>query len=349
MNDMNRSDIFIEDIPNIRPAAHAAKAVETPDGSLLLCWYCGSYEGAEDEKLAAAWRSKAGKWEPGYVLIDRFDVDGQAWIPEIGHPIVFPDGHIEVFYICYTMEHFAMRGEPPRQRWVRQLEGTRTFRAPVVGRTAGEPQLLMDTPCLLVYAGATWLRGGRMILPFCTEFGVSNPGVWHTHFLLSDDQGKSFRLVADLHEPPGCLEPVVAQLPDGKLICHMRYGATGGGHIWHSQSDDDGETWQPVSQTNLRSPHSGTDLAASQSGRLVIAYNDSYYLRTPLCVGISDDEGKTWRVRDVIGEAGEYSYPDLLQTADGQWHLFFTNQRTHISHASFDEAWLEGGRKVIGL
>ena len=340
---------FIEDIPNIRPAAHAAKAVQTPDGSLLLCWYCGSYEGAEDEKLAAARRTSQGRWEPAYVLVDSFEFEGRAWIPEIGHPIVFPDGHIEVFFFCYTMEHFSMRGEPPNRRWVRQLEGVLPFRVRVEGGQAGAPKMLIRRPGFIVYGGATWLSSGRMVLPFCTEFGVSDPGVWHTHFLLSDDHGKSFHETGDLYETPGCLEPVVAELSDGRLICHMRYGAPGGGHIWCSRSSDLGETWEPVRHTNLRNPHSGTDLAASQSGRLVIAYNDSYDLRTPLCVGLSDDEGRTWRVRDLMRQAGEYSYPDLLQTVDGQWHLFFTNQRTHISHAVFDEAWLEGGRRVIGL
>ena len=70
--------------------------------------------------------------------------------------------------------------------------------------------------------------------------------------------------------------------------------------------------------------------------------------RVPLCVGISADEGQTWRVRDIESDVGIFAYPKLLQSQDGIWHLFYSYDYRHIQHAWFEEDWLEGGRRVLG-
>jgi predicted neuraminidase len=101
--------------------------------------------------------------------------------------------------------------------------------------------------------------------------------------------------------------------------------------------------------TNLRNPGSGVDVASSNSGRLLLVYNDSEQLRTPLTLGISPDEGRTWLTHDVEAGPGEFSYPKLLQTRDGLWHLFYTYQRTHIQHLAFAEGFFAGGRKAPGF
>jgi len=97
-------------------------------------------------------------------------------------------------------------------------------------------------------------------------------------------------------------------------------------------------------------PHSGVDIAFdAENEYLLIAYNDSHSLRTPLTVGISSDKGRTFHTQDVETVVGEYSYPKLHQLRDGQWHLFYTYQRKHIEHVQFSTEWLLKGRKVIGL
>ena len=78
------------------------------------------------------------------------------------------------------------------------------------------------------------------------------------------------------------------------------------------------------------------------------SFNDSYAERVPLSVGISGDEGNTLQVRDIEVKNGIYGYPKLLQTRDGLWHLFYSQNYHHIEHVSFDEDWLLSGRRVIG-
>ena len=91
------------------------------------------------------------------------------------------------------------------------------------------------------------------------------------------------------------------------------------------------------------------EVAVGKSGRLLILYNDSHQLRTPLTLGISEDEGITFNTRDIETGVGAFSYPKLHQTNDGIWRAMYTYQRDCIAEVCFDEEWLLDGRKVIGL
>jgi predicted neuraminidase len=63
--------------------------------------------------------------------------------------------------------------------------------------------------------------------------------------------------------------------------------------------------------------------------------------RTPLVVGVSDDEGATWRIARVLEDApGEYSYPAVIQGSDGAVHILYTHQRTRMKHVRLEESEL---------
>ena len=58
--------------------------------------------------------------------------------------------------------------------------------------------------------------------------------------------------------------------------------------------------------------------------------------RSPLVVGISRD-GRQWT--DVVAletRPGEYSYPAVIQAADGAVHVTYTYQREAIIHVVID-------------
>jgi predicted neuraminidase len=75
--------------------------------------------------------------------------------------------------------------------------------------------------------------------------------------------------------------------------------------------------------------------------------------RKPLSVALSEDGGETWGwVRDLetgIPRAGdesrreEYSYPSILQAADGKINVAYTYRRFTIKIVRFDENWLKLG------
>jgi predicted neuraminidase len=48
---------------------------------------------------------------------------------------------------------------------------------------------------------------------------------------------------------------------------------------------------------------------------------------------VSEDNGETWGGRvDLETGPGEYSYPSIIQAADGRIHIVYTHCRTHIQH-----------------
>jgi len=49
------------------------------------------------------------------------------------------------------------------------------------------------------------------------------------------------------------------------------------------------------------------------------------------------EDGKTWKAAVVLeGEAGEYSYPAVIQAADGSIHVTYTWKRQRVKHVVLD-------------
>lgn len=357
-----------ESIPNIMPLGHAANAIALPDDRLLLTWYCGSYEGGEDQRIAMTVRRRDSTWEPSRALVRRFDYQGDQWVPEIGVPAIGPGGDLRLYFWACPLSTFRLcpnRGQirlsggtgggsfmpfpiVPFESpvWARDISTSQLFQAPLSPDfTLGTIRPLWEERGLVIMGTLRRLQSGRYVLPYHTE---RKEAWFHSRFLVSDTRMESWESRGDSHASPGCLEPGIVQLPSGRIVCYMRHGGFDG-HIWRSVSDDECLNFSPPERTNLRNPHAGTDVAlSSTSGRLLVAFNDSYQLRVPLSVGISHDEGATFCVRDVEAKLGSFAYPKLLQTRDGIWHLFYSWNYLNIQHAWFDENWLEGGRQTIG-
>jgi hypothetical protein len=60
--------------------------------------------------------------------------------------------------------------------------------------------------------------------------------------------------------------------------------------------------------------------------------------RTPLCLGISSDDGNSWKIAKVLEDnPGEYSYPSIIQSSDDTIHIVYTYKRTRIKHICLSE------------
>ncbi len=78
------------------------------------------------------------------------------------------------------------------------------------------------------------------------------------------------------------------------------------------------------------------------NGHWVLVYNDTETSRTPLSITRSLDEGRTWETPlKLEANPGEYSYPSVLQTADGKIHITYTFRRYTIKHVELNEDWME--------
>lgn len=104
------------------------------------------------------------------------------------------------------------------------------------------------------------------------------------------------------------------------------------GKIAIADSKDNGITWSELRPIDLPNPNSGIDAVALKDGRIVLIYNHTVKGRTPLNLAVSAD-GDRWNMFQTLeSESGEYSYPAIIQSQDGNVHVTYTWNRKQIKH-----------------
>jgi predicted neuraminidase len=110
--------------------------------------------------------------------------------------------------------------------------------------------------------------------------------------------------------------------------------------ILESWSADDGKTWSLLKESALPNNNSGIDAVTLADGTHLLVYNHVKTpinapkgYRTPLNVAVSKD-GKKWYAALVLedSEIGQYSYPSVIQSADGLVHIVYTWRREKIKY-----------------
>ena len=86
------------------------------------------------------------------------------------------------------------------------------------------------------------------------------------------------------------IQPSILIHPEGRL---QAVGRTRAGRVFETWSDDNGQSWSPVTLTVLPNPNSGIDAVTLSSGHHLIVYNHTTQGRSPLNVAVSQD-GLTW-------------------------------------------------------
>lgn len=156
---------------------------------------------------------------------------------------------------------------------------------------------------------AVQLASGRIILPVAQHRGPGMPARNNAGLILcyySDDGGQTWRRSDSAPRPAKrggadviTQEPGVVALKDGRLLLWCR---TNAGSQFVSFSQDQGETWSPLSPSEMISPLSPATIERIPStGDLLLFWNDHKDVReelrgkrTPLRCAISSDDGQTW-------------------------------------------------------
>jgi predicted neuraminidase len=305
-------------------SAHASTIAET-GGGLIAAWFGGTREGAADVGIWVSRRLR-GAWTPPVEVATGVQTDGTrhpCW-----NPVLFaaPDKTLTLFY----------KVGPSPQTWWGMVRSSRDN-----GRTWSEPRRLPDGILGPIKNKPVRLRDGTLINPSSTE-STDRPSAWRLRFERSVDAGATWTAVRPPESDAGgaidAIQPSILIHPGGRL---QAVGRSRSGRVFETWSRDRGRTWTPVSLLALPNPSSGTDAVTLRDGRHLIVYNHTPKGRSPLNVAVSRD-GKTWDAALVLErEAGEYSYPAVIQTADGRVHITYTWRRQRVKHVVVEPAGLK--------
>jgi len=323
--------VLREDIFTSAPFAqcHASTVVETADG-LVAAWFGGTAEGRPDVGIWLSRRDGTAWTPPVEAASGRGAGSGGAdepcWNPVLFYPV---GGPLLLFYKVGAAPA-AWRG-----MMTRSADGGRTWAKPaalpegVVGPVKNHP---------IEFADGTILCGSS-----------TENGGWRVHFETTGDKGLTWRRTPPLNDGRGVglIQPALMRVGEGRVMALMRSTA---GRVYAAKSGDEGRTWTTPHPINLPNPNSGIDAVTLRDGRHLLVYNPVSQGRTPLAVALSPD-GRTWtRVLTLEDEAGaEFSYPAVIQSADGLVHVAYTWKRLRIRHVVLDPERLSSDWRLIGV
>ena len=315
------------------PQCHASTICETTRG-LVVAWFGGTREKAKDVGIWVSYHdggswSVPKEWANG---IQHEDHRHPCWNP------VLYQGPGD----APTLLFFKV-GPNPQQWWGEMMvsyDRGRTFRdrcrlpETIDGPVRCKPILLADGETLLC-GSSTEFDGWRVHFEKTKLRDGLPHGNWQRIGPLND--GKTFNAI----------QPTFLRHADGKLqvLCRTRESV-----IVTSFSDDGGQTWSELKATNLPNPNAGIEVVTLEDGRHLLIYNHlgsgetGWGRRGLLNLAISDD-GVQWRKVAVLEqeEKSEFSYPAIIQTADGLVHMTYTWKRQRIKHVVVDPRKIEAG------
>lgn len=303
------------------PSCHASTITELSDGTLIAAWFGGTDEGNKDVGIWVS-RKPAGKtkWsEPKEVAngIQHHLVDGDTRRHPCWNPVLFTSAKdkLILFYKC---------GPSPSTWW-----GMKTISRDngVTWSTAGRLPEGIDGP---VKNKPIRLADGSLLAGSSTE----DKG-WRVHFERTSDQGRTWTRTGPINDGKeiSAIQPSILVHGEGRL---QALGRSRQGKLWTSWSTDSGAHWSPMTLLDVPNPSAGTDAITLKDGRHLLVYNPTRRGRSPLAVALSKD-GIQWQlVLTLEDEPGEYSYPAVIQTADGTIHITYTWRRKRIRHAEFN-------------
>jgi predicted neuraminidase len=293
-------------------SCHASTVVENRPGRLLAAWFGGEKEGARDVKIWGA-RFDGTTWSKPEVLAE-----------EPGYPCWNP----VLFLTRSDTLFFWYKAGPSPDTWSaflrRSADGGQTW-SPVEQYPAGLLGPIRAKP--IQRADGTILAGSS----------VESHRAWTCWVERSSDDGKTWTRHGPIQvpgHPHGIIQPSLLDLgAQVVVLCRSR----GLGAIVRAASADGGLTWEPAQTTDQPNPNSGLDALRTAAGDWYLISNPVKQFRFPLHLARSRDEGQTWQtVAKLEEQAGEYSYPALIQSADGKLHVTYTWNRKHIKYLNFD-------------
>ncbi|MAE63441.1 MAG: hypothetical protein CMJ18_04145 [Phycisphaeraceae bacterium] len=354
------------------PRNGGADLIELADGSIFMARMLAydspldqpAGDDAPSDLIAQVSRDGGMTWGEQMTFLKPGPDETAAYAPGL---LRLSDG--DILY-RYEMYHRFVKDEP---RCIsgyvcRSRDECRTFDEPVT--------IFSRSPHLTGSQGdLRQLASGRILVPVCHMEGnalqedgatLAPTDTSVAGCFTSDDGGRTWDECDQYVYLPmrGTMEPKVEQLADGRLLMVMR---TQLGSVFESISEDEGRTWSNAQTTGLPAPESCPGLRRiPQTGDLLLIWNDSPYdprfdhygVRSPLSLGISKDDGRTWtKMRDLENDPQwEFTNPAVIVTSRDRVVMTYEaspydsmehpgrlgRTRMDLKLATFDLDWLYG-------
>ncbi len=317
INLVKKSEIMVYDTPPFKEC-HASTIVEVSENKFLIAAFGGSREGKDDVSIWLS-HSNGSNWDFPQ-LIDTGVAADQELYP-CWNPVLFQSqsGILSLFYKV---------GPSPREWWGMVKTSYNQ------GKTWSKGERLPQDILGPIKNKPIQLRDGTILSPSSTETRTLEGLSWKVHVEKSTDDGKSWIKIPIDHQTPfDVIQPSILVLKEGRLqiLCRSRDNS-----VMQAFSRDNGDSWTTITRTDLPNPNSGTDALTLSNGYHLLVYNPSERGkngRSKLSVALSKS-GKDWtEVLSLENEKrGEFSYPAVVESANGEIHISYTHNRRNIKH-----------------
>lgn len=317
--------------------SHVSSLAPLPGGRVAAVWYSGSREGAPDVEIMLSFHTPGelgapGTWSAPRVLVSRARAEDELGrrVKKLGNPMlsVDADGRLWLFYATVPAGGWSMSrvSYAVSADWGRTWEPARELRlSPLMNITAN------------VKNRAIALAGGQgLLVPVYHELlRKQSYALW----LRPDGSYSTARISGGVRAIQPALLPMG---PGGRVGALMRNMSPSTALM--AESADMGAHWGLTVGTPLPNPDSGLDAVVLPDGAILAVANDSSTDRSRLSLMRSPDLGRSWQRVAVLAEAEgqEYSYPSIVRSTDGLFHVSYTHERTRIAHVAFNARWLAG-------
>jgi predicted neuraminidase len=366
---------FVSTQQNI--ATHAASLVELSDGRIRAFWFAGSREGAEDVEIrTAVYDPGKDSWSPEHSVADRADTQRSLlrYVKKLGNPVAqrAPDGTLWLYFVTVSLGGWAgssitaMTSKDDGASW---SAARRLITSPFINISTlvkGTPFMYSDgTMGLPVYhefigkfgellridrnggiidkqrlsSGKTSLQPVILInspqraLVLMRRSGSSPKRVIATS---TDDAGQHWSVptATALANPDAAISGV--SLPDGRMLVALNNIEDGRDALSLVISVDGGTSWKTVYQLEDRRGRS-TDAARYLRAVGKSAKASDANIADSAAYAKSAQRNKC----EAQNCAYEFSYPYLIRSRNGDFHLVYTWNRSFIKHVRFNRAWLD--------
>ncbi|HSD67419.1 MAG TPA: sialidase family protein [Vicinamibacteria bacterium] len=360
--------------------AHAASLVELGDGRLRAFWFSGSDEGDRDvEILSATFDPERGAWSEASSVADPESTKRALWrhVTKLGNPAAAraADGTLWLFYVTASVGGWG----GSTVSWIRSTDEGETWSPP--RRLITTPLLNLNTMVrgapfeyadgtLGVPAYQSLVRGFSEVLrvdrsgAVVDKQRVSTLGQGSQPLVLPTGASEALALMRPSGPPP--LRVLISRTRDAggrwtsparTSLVNPNAGLAGlalpGGRVLVALND------VPVERDALSLVASGDGGRSwtalfrleEQVADRVRPPDDVRYARTVAELALATDGSITDVGRYVASSRRfmcweprchfEFSYPVLIRTARGEFHLLYTWNRAYIKHVRFNQAWLD--------